>query len=709
MATGQTYNLGINVAYNAGNSLTGLTRTANSLDALENASGQAARGLQNLDRGSRAAGQGLQNLNSQVFNTNSIFKNLASTLGTVFAVDKILDFAKEVIDVTAKYETFQAVLNNTLGQREAAKAFQLIQDYAAATPFQVDEITSSFIKLVNRGFKPTTEQLTSLGDLAASQGKSFDQLTEAILDAQSGEFERLKEFGIRASQSANNVTIAFRDQTVVVEKNSKAVRDAILAFGNLNGIAGSTAVVSRTLGGSISNLADEWDRFLNTIGKKTAPILTATFRNLSNFLGATSKAISDTGNATLSDQVRNNANIKKSIESFSKLNREQREEIIAAKERSLDPLYDIVAKELIPRQERQEEIGRLLRDSFLGDTALTAESKRISAALPQLLKTQQSLRITQTLLDELKATNEELNKAASQDVATPFGSAANQKDIRTTADVLEDLRKKLVQIDVQFAATGGALDKLSEDKIRAISSAIADLSDLGVRPGDTIFSTLKTQIDNLQSTLNRTPVTIQIPIKVDNVSAAETISNSVSFIRDHLEDDFTRAMQTDNPFSDILEKSLEDGFTSIAEGIGNAFKSGGGIQSVLGPFIDSIANFGNAMGKQLVATGIAVTAFGESLKNLQGYKAVAAGVALIAASSAFRAIASNGLASFATGGGVVGGPQLAMIGDNPGREEYVIPSEVLDKMGGGPMGDLRVALTGSEFIVWLERQYRING
>lgn len=39
--------------------------------------------------------------------------------------------------------------------------------------------------------------LQKLAAFAASQGKSLDQLTTALLDAGRGEFERLKEFGIR--------------------------------------------------------------------------------------------------------------------------------------------------------------------------------------------------------------------------------------------------------------------------------------------------------------------------------------------------------------------------------------------------------------------------------------------------------------------------------------------------------------------------------
>ena len=62
-------------------------------------------------------------------------------------------------------------------------------------------MTQSYITLANRGIKPTKEEIIKLGDLASSQGKDFNQLAEAMLDAQTGEFERLKEFGIKASKS----------------------------------------------------------------------------------------------------------------------------------------------------------------------------------------------------------------------------------------------------------------------------------------------------------------------------------------------------------------------------------------------------------------------------------------------------------------------------------------------------------------------------
>lgn len=194
----------------------------------------------------------------------SVFGGL--TLDRLF--QQFVSLGRKVIDTQAKFEKFEAVLTNALGSRSAARAaLDQLQAFAAKTPFQIDELTESFVKLVNRGFQPTREQLRQIGDLAASQGKRFDQLTEAILDAQTGENERLKEFGIRAKTVGDQVRLSFKGQTVEVNKTDEAIRDAILSFGDLEGVAGSMEAVSKTLGGQLSNLADNFTGLLRTIGE----------------------------------------------------------------------------------------------------------------------------------------------------------------------------------------------------------------------------------------------------------------------------------------------------------------------------------------------------------------------------------------------------------------------------------------------------------
>jgi hypothetical protein len=291
--------------------------------------------------------------------------------------------------------------------------------------------------------------------------------------------------------------------------------------------------------------------------------------------------------------------------------------------------------------------------------------------------------------------------------------AKSGSNIKTIADVIKELNKDLVALDVGFAAAGGSLRDLSEDKIKRITDALKELSSFGVLPGSTLSDALTTQIKNLQSTLSTTPVTLQIPIKIDplpDVSNATTIANVMKGVKDQFRaqvNTFTQELNT------LINKSTQSGIESLAEGIGTALATGD-IGAAVGGFVNAISGFLSQLGKLLIVQGVAVQAFQTSLDTLQGIPAIIAGGALIAASAAFKALAGKGVSSFATGGTVFG-PTLAMIGDNPGREEHIVPSEVLDKLGSGGGFPERIELfaRGTTLSAVLQRgnntQRRING
>jgi len=185
----------------------------------------------------------------------------------------VFDFGKEIFEITAKFEKYEAVLANSLGSQEkAAQAMADIKKFAQETPFSVDELTESYIKYVNRGLQPSMEEMNKLGDIAASQGKSFDQLTEAVLDAGTGEFERLKEFGIQAHKNGEIVEMSFRGINQTVANTPEAIQAAILSFGEMEGVSGSMAAQMNTLEGQTSNLGDNFDSLKVTLGEKLAPV-----------------------------------------------------------------------------------------------------------------------------------------------------------------------------------------------------------------------------------------------------------------------------------------------------------------------------------------------------------------------------------------------------------------------------------------------------
>ena len=224
-------------------------------------------------------------------------KSLLPALGIGAMVAGFKSLVSNIITVRSEFEKYEAVLTNSLGsQRQARMAMQQLTEFASKTPFQLNELTAAYVKLVNQGMTPSMKEMTKMGDLASSVGKSFDQLTEAVIDAATGEFERLKEFGIRAKKEGDKVTFTFKGQQQQVDFTSDSIKEYILSLGEMEGVSGSMAAISETLGGRISNLGDSWDTLLNTLGSKSSGIFVGVINwtiKLINNLQLATKTVAD--------------------------------------------------------------------------------------------------------------------------------------------------------------------------------------------------------------------------------------------------------------------------------------------------------------------------------------------------------------------------------------------------------------------------------
>ena len=644
---------------------------------------QYNRSIQNLEGEINRLGQ----VGRQADDSLGGIGDALGALGIGISVAGVVAFGKAVVETTAKYEAFQATLKNALGADEAERSFGLIKKFAAETPFQVDEITGSFIKLVNRGFKPTADQLREIGDVAASQGKSFEQYVEAILDAQTGQFERLNEFGIKASVAGDKVSISFKGQTQVVEKNSTAIRDALLNLGEYEGVANSMAAVSATLGGKISNLSDSWDAFTAALGKNLLPVISATVEALA----ANVSLLNDAVDAVF-QTIKNDGGV-------GELGKQA---------------YDLAARRLSAAKQKGE--SALRGELLLTRQDVAANNKEIEKLVGQLatgvkgtFNQNQITNKIDSLREEnravesaLKNFNDDANKKAD---TTTFGTAST-KHVKSLSDVLEKLDSDLKGIDVSFALTGDNVDKLAKDKLNVLTNAFKELSTFGVVPGTEIFDKYKSLVDQLQTDLQRNVVTFKIPITIEPLPAATNtaaIAGIMAGIKDNFKpqlDKFTKDLNL------LINDSLKEGFVNLGTGIGEAI-SGGGLSSILKAFVDTIANFGVKLGTQLIAQGVAIEAFNKSLQSLSGITAIVAGVALIAASTAFKNLAGGGVHKYATGG-IAEGTQLAIIGDNPGRKEAVIPSELWGKMGGSGDINVETRISANDLLILIKRAER-NG
>jgi hypothetical protein len=179
-----------------------------------------------------------------------------------------IGIAKNMLDVTAAFEKSLTILKTVEGSAEkAGQSFAWIQDFAQKTPFELQQVTDAFVRLRAYGIDPIRgDSLRILGDTASAMGKDVMDAVEAIADAVTGENERLKEFGIKASKEGAKTTYTWTDRAgkqmkKTIDGNNRAlIQSTLLAIWNSK-YKGAMDEQSRTWNGMVSNLKDTWARF----------------------------------------------------------------------------------------------------------------------------------------------------------------------------------------------------------------------------------------------------------------------------------------------------------------------------------------------------------------------------------------------------------------------------------------------------------------
>ena len=174
---------------------------------------------------------------------------------------------KKLVDVNREFGILKAGLETATGSAQGANdAFIALQDFAKTTPYDLAQATSAFTQLVNLGLTPSERALKSYGDTSAALGKDLKQMVEAVADAATGEFERLKEFGIKSKNQGDTIAFTFKGTTETVKNNAAAIEEYLIKLGEVN-FDGAMKKRMDSLDGAISNLGDAWDAFFYELGQ----------------------------------------------------------------------------------------------------------------------------------------------------------------------------------------------------------------------------------------------------------------------------------------------------------------------------------------------------------------------------------------------------------------------------------------------------------
>jgi len=194
--------------------------------------------------------QKLKNIDRAASGLSKTLK-VAATAAAAIATGAI---ANSIVRQYTAYEKYRTVLTTFLGsQQKANKELERLQKLANSLPQDLEDVTQAFTIFTRTGIDTSSKSLTALSNIATANGKTLSQLAEAVADSITGEFERLKEFGIKVSKENDRFVARIGDQQVAIADSTAELTNRLVQLGNTR-FGGAAAANAGTLSQSLSNL-----------------------------------------------------------------------------------------------------------------------------------------------------------------------------------------------------------------------------------------------------------------------------------------------------------------------------------------------------------------------------------------------------------------------------------------------------------------------
>ena len=267
------------------------------LGYLKGAANDAEKEVSELGKDAKKASDGVDKLGDEAKQSTKQVGNLGKAAGSakgkilgfaagIASVATGMAFASKFVEVNKQFAIMNAQLLTATGSASAAaEEFERLKKFAATTPFDLAQSVDGFVKLKNLGLDPSQESMRSFGNTAAAMGKDLNQMIEAVADASTMEFERLKEFGIKARQEKDTVSFTFQGVTTTVRKNAEEITGYLKDIGDEK-FGTAMASQAASFAGAISNLGDTFDNLFREAGAGgAAETMSESIRSITESLG----------------------------------------------------------------------------------------------------------------------------------------------------------------------------------------------------------------------------------------------------------------------------------------------------------------------------------------------------------------------------------------------------------------------------------------
>jgi hypothetical protein len=283
---------------------------------------------------------------------------------------------------------------------------------------------------------------------------------------------------------------------------------------------------------------------------------------------------------------------------------------------------------------------------------------------------------------------------------------------------IDTLNERLAAIDAEYKITGDLNDRVTAQAEAYKTAAIA----AQLLGNETEALALKQEMLNAQpapqALISRSRNQYIIDALAANPGGIQTNNTAAAAIQAQIEattglgtafdDTRQKAVGFATDVAGAMETAAEGMAVSFGMMLGESLATGNKLQGVGTMILTTLADLAIQVGQIAIGVGISVEAIKTALMTLNPIVAVIAGIALVALGSAAKnalaqsagggdSAGSRGVPAFAQGG-LVTGPMLAMVGDNPSGKEAIIPfermGEFMKMAGAGEPKTQNVVVTG---------------
>jgi tape measure domain-containing protein len=247
-------------------------RLANELRKTALAAGQNAR---SAEKAGRAWGVFKSGVLSGLVFTGALLGITGLTAG----IGALRDGLTEVVSVGARFEVLQKQLESLYGSAaQAEKAMGWIKEFSKTTPFELDAVTDSFVKLKAMGLDPMDGSFAAIAEQASALGGSSETLSGIVLalgqawtkqKLQGEEALQLIERGVPVwdllAKATGKTAVELQEMSAAGKLGRDAIRDLMDEMGRVN--AGASANALNTWNGQVSILKSNWLEFLDLIAR----------------------------------------------------------------------------------------------------------------------------------------------------------------------------------------------------------------------------------------------------------------------------------------------------------------------------------------------------------------------------------------------------------------------------------------------------------